>query len=233
MHRLLDVLASGVHDTKNQLFYAESQIAEAEAKHGIDLSEARYAIETAAVRLTRTLTAYHLLRNDATLAVVPVVVADLCDEVVLDQRRHLAHAGITLTHTCSVQDEWPLDRDLITDVLNNAERYLDVLGPEGEQFFLSKDMVHRVAAADPPKASLNLNRRSSDQSGFNPWAVLGVTREASADDIRAAWLALVKMYHRDRFANLEMPQEMKDYAAAMLARINVAHDQLAASVTPK
>ena len=120
MHRLLDVLASGVHDTKNQLFYAESQIAEAEAKHGLDLSEARYAIETAAVRLTRTLTAYHLLRNDATLAVVPVVVADLCDEVVLDQRRHLAHAGIELVHSCSVQDEWPLDRDLITDVLNNA-----------------------------------------------------------------------------------------------------------------
>ncbi len=120
MHRLLDVLASGVHDTKNQLFYAESQIAEAEAKHGLDLSEARYAIETAAVRLTRTLTAYHLLRNDATLAVVPVVVADLCDEVVLDQRRHLAHSGIELVHNCSVQDEWPLDRDLITDVLNNA-----------------------------------------------------------------------------------------------------------------
>jgi len=109
-----------VHDTKNQLFYAESQIAEAEAKHGLDLSEARYAIETAAVRLTRTLTAYHLLRNDATLAVVPVVVADLCDEVVLDQRRHLAHSGIELVHNCSVQDEWPLDRDLITDVLNNA-----------------------------------------------------------------------------------------------------------------
>ena len=120
MHRLLDVLASGVHDTKNQLFYAESQIAEAEAKHGIDLSEARYAIEAAATRLSRTLAAYHLLRNDATLAVVPVVVADLCDEVILDQRRHLGHAGITLTHECSVRDEWPLDRDLITDVLNNA-----------------------------------------------------------------------------------------------------------------
>lgn len=120
MHRLLDVLASGVHDTKNQLFFAESQIAEAEAKHGIDLAEARYAIEAAANRLTRTLTAYHLLRNDATLAIVPVVVADLCDEVVLDQQKHLAHAGIALTHACSVRDEWPLDRDLITDVLNNA-----------------------------------------------------------------------------------------------------------------
>lgn len=147
-------------------------------------------------------------------------------------QRSLVHLTLASGKTMMVSLKLPMSGKL-ADVLNNAERYLDVLGPEGEQFFLSKDMVHRVAAADPPKASLNLNRRSSDQSGFNPWAVLGVTREASADDIRAAWLALVKMYHPDRFANLEMPQEMKDYAAAMLARINVAHDQLAASVTPK
>lgn len=147
-------------------------------------------------------------------------------------QRSLVHLTLASGKTMMVSLKLPMSGKL-ADVLNNAERYLDVLGPEGEQFFLSKDMVHRVAAADPPKASLNLNRRSSDQTGFNPWAVLGVTREASADDIRAAWLALVKMYHPDRFANLEMPQEMKDYAAAMLARINVAHDQLAASVTPK
>lgn len=120
MHRLLDVLASGVHDTKNQLFFAESQIAAAEAAHGIDLSEARYAIETASSRLSRTLTAYHLLRQDATLAVVPTVVDDLCSEVVLDQKKHLAHASIELEVRCSVRDEWPLDRDLMTDVLNNA-----------------------------------------------------------------------------------------------------------------
>lgn len=147
-------------------------------------------------------------------------------------QRSLVHLTLASGKTMMVSLKLPMSGKL-ADVLNNAERYLDVLGPEGEQFFLSKDMVHRVAAADPPKASLNLNRRSSDQSGFNPWAVLGVTREASADDIRAAWLALVKIYHPDRFANLEMPQEMKDYAASMLARINVAHDQLAASVTPK
>ena len=121
----------------------------------------------------------------------------------------------------------------LADILNNADRYLDVLGPEGEQFFLSKDLVHRVAAANPPKAELNLQRRNSDQSGFNPWAVLGVSREASPDDIKTAYRTLVKMYHPDRFANLDLPVEMKDYAAAMLARINIAHDQLAASVTPR
>ena len=32
----------------------------------------------------------------------------------------LAHSGIELEVNCSVRDEWPLDRDLMTDVLNNA-----------------------------------------------------------------------------------------------------------------
>lgn len=120
MHTLLDVLASGVHDAKNQLFVAESQIAAAEAKHGIELGEARYAIETAAHRLSRTLAAYSVLRDGATPAVTPVIVGDLCDEVVLDQKKHLAEAGIALSLSCSVVDEWLLDRDLVTDMLNNA-----------------------------------------------------------------------------------------------------------------
>lgn len=120
MHRLLDILASGVHDAKNQLFLAESQIARLEAEAGVDLAEARYAIEAAANRLSRTLAAYHLMRKGAALAVVPAVVGDLCDEVALAQRQHLAHAGIALEVACNVRDEWPLDRDLVTDILNNA-----------------------------------------------------------------------------------------------------------------
>ncbi|MGB4066306.1 MAG: ATP-binding protein [Azonexus sp.] len=120
MHKLLDILASGVHDAKNQLFIAESIIAAAEAAHGIPLGEARYAIESAANRLSRTLTAYHLMRHDATAAVTPTIVGDVCDEVMLAQKKHLAERGIVLSIDCQVFDEWPLDRDLVTDMLNNA-----------------------------------------------------------------------------------------------------------------
>lgn len=120
MHQLLDILASGVHDAKNQLFVAESIIAGLEAKHGIAMSEARYAIESAANRLSRTLAAYQVLRKDATPAVTPVIVRDLCDEVVMAQLRHLATTSIALTADCRVLDEWPLDRDLVADMLNNA-----------------------------------------------------------------------------------------------------------------
>lgn len=120
MHHLLDILASGVHDAKNQLFVAESIIAGLEAEHGIAMGEARYAIESAANRLSRTLAAYQVLRKDAAPAITPVIVGDLCDEVVMAQQRHLAVANIALTMDCQVIDEWLLDRDLVADMLNNA-----------------------------------------------------------------------------------------------------------------
>ncbi len=120
MQKLLDILASGIHDAKNQLFQAESTLIEAETRYGIDLGEARYAIEAAAQRLSRTLTAYRLGRHDRAWAIVPTVICDLCDEVALAQRHHLAVAQIGLEVDCQAFDEWPLDRDLLTDILNNA-----------------------------------------------------------------------------------------------------------------
>jgi signal transduction histidine kinase len=60
------------------------------------------------------------LRHGASLAIVPTVVADLCEEVKLAQAKHLEQAGIRLGLVCSVLDEWPLDRDLVGDILNNA-----------------------------------------------------------------------------------------------------------------
>jgi signal transduction histidine kinase len=120
MQNLLDILVSGVHDAKNQLFIAETMIAATEAERGVELGEARYAIESAAERLSRTLTAYRLLRRGELPSIVPVVVDDLCAEVGLDQKQHLAAADIALAIDCRVVDEWLLDRDLVGDMLNNA-----------------------------------------------------------------------------------------------------------------
>lgn len=120
MNNLLDILASGIHDAKNQLFLAESLIAATEAQHGLSLAEARYAIEAASDRLTRTLAAYQIMRHSALPAITPVILEDLCDEVMLAQKLHLASREISLSVDCQVFDAWPLDRDLVTDMLNNA-----------------------------------------------------------------------------------------------------------------
>lgn len=120
MHHLLDVLASGVHDTKNQLFVADALVTAAEARTQTDLSEIRYAIEAAATRLSQTLNTYHLMRKGCSLSVVPVIISDLCDEVSLAQKHHLANSNISFEIDCQFDEDWPLDRDLVSDALNNA-----------------------------------------------------------------------------------------------------------------
>lgn len=120
MRHLLDVLASGVHDTKNQLFIAESLIAAIESEQGIDLGEVRYAIEAAAGRLSQTLASYHLLRQGSTLSIAPIIISDLCEEVGLAQKHHLAASNIRLDIDCQLGEAWPIDRDLVSDALNNA-----------------------------------------------------------------------------------------------------------------
>ena len=120
MQKLLDLLASGIHDAKNQLFVAESLISKAEKRHGIDLGEARYALESAANRMNRMLTTYRVMRHETCLSLSPVIISDLCAEVVLDQRAHLDSYNLTLELDCDIADAWPLDRDIVTDMLNNA-----------------------------------------------------------------------------------------------------------------
>ncbi len=121
MHRVLDILTSGVHDAKNQLFLAESLIVQAETEHGIQLDEVRFAIEQAASRLSRTLTAYRLRRNaGAALSISMVYVADLLEEAAIINRLHCLHLGVAFTFDCAVHQSWPLDQELVLDMLSNA-----------------------------------------------------------------------------------------------------------------
>ena len=114
----------------------------------------------------------------------------------------------------------------LSEVLNNQDRFLDVIASDGQQQFVAKASIHRIEIVDPPKAKLNQQRRNSDRSQFDPHAVLGVESTVSKEQLRSAYINLVKSYHPDRFANLDLPHEMKNYAAAMQARINMAYDQL-------
>ncbi len=92
----------------------------------------------------------------------------------------------------------------LTDAFNNSEAFIDIITGDGTQQVINKATVARAEAADPPRAGLNQQRRSSDKSGFNPYAVLGVEKSAGADELRQAFLALVKTYHPDRFASLDL-----------------------------
>lgn len=57
---------------------------------------------------------------------------------------------------------------------------------------------------------------------MNPYEVLGVSENATSEEIRAAYLALVKKYHPDRYQD----NPLKDLATEKLKTINEAYDML-------
>jgi DnaJ like chaperone protein len=60
----------------------------------------------------------------------------------------------------------------------------------------------------------------------DPHAILGVTTNASLDEIRVAYHRLVREHHPDVLISQGLPPEIMARASARVARINAAHDLL-------
>jgi DnaJ like chaperone protein len=83
-----------------------------------------------------------------------------------------------------------------------------------ELFGLDESAWERVAAG-------NLGPDAAD-----PYEVLGVTREASDEEIKLAYRKLVRENHPDRLVAQGMPQEFIELANEKLAGINAAYERV-------
>lgn len=120
----------------------------------------------------------------------------------------------------------PVSRTL-ADVLNGTGAFLEFEPYGGERNWIAKSQVAAVKAVGVPKAG-SLKARVRVLDDFEPHMILGVSTDTAWEDIRAAYLRLSKIYHPDRYATAELPDEVRDYLAAMARRINAAHDALQA-----
>jgi len=60
----------------------------------------------------------------------------------------------------------------------------------------------------------------------DPYAILGISREASVREIKTAYRKLIKEHHPDLLASQGLPEEFIEIATAKLAVINVAYDRI-------
>lgn len=136
--------------------------------------------------------------------------------------------ALTLTDdmVVTVAVRMPLSNKL-GDALNGPDLFLDVLTASGEQQFIAKSDVRSVRSMEMPKADqIDLDARQAGLSNLDPHVILNVGKEATLDEIKHAYHRMARLYHPDRIASYELPEEIKDYARAMLVRINLAFEQL-------
>ena len=118
-------------------------------------------------------------------------------------------------------------REDLLEGLNSSGTFVDFESFDGLRQFISKTTVRSVKPISPPKAA-TLNNPAEAAARFDPHAVLNVSPGADADSVRRAYIDRAKAYHPDRYANAELPDEVRDYLQAMARRINMAYEVLQA-----
>jgi hypothetical protein len=113
----------------------------------------------------------------------------------------------------------------VADALNGTGAFIEVEPYGGERMFLAKAHLATVRPVGVPRG-VNLQARLADADGFDPHRILGLAVGATREEVRAAYFALAKAYHPDRYTTVELPQEVRDYLASMARRINAAHAAL-------
>ena len=135
---------------------------------------------------------------------------------------------LTLTdnQVVTVSIRLPLSRRL-ADALNNDDAFLDAITPSGQQQFIAKSTIKLVRPANVPRADqLDIEGRAPGTPAFDPYAILKVAKDANPEDIKSAYHRMARLYHPDRIASYELPDEVKDYVRTMLVRINLAFEQI-------
>lgn len=113
----------------------------------------------------------------------------------------------------------------VADALNGAGGFIEFEPYGGARRFVAKAQLASVTPLSVPKVP-DFAARLADCDGFDPYRVLGVRAGASREEVRAAYFALAKAYHPDRYAAAELPTEVRDYLASMARRINAAYAAL-------
>jgi hypothetical protein len=112
----------------------------------------------------------------------------------------------------------------MAEVLNGTTPFLEFEEYAGARMHLAKHAIGYIRHASPPRGQGLARMRDAD--GFDPYAVLGLPLGARFEDVRAAYLGKAKSYHPDRYANAELPEEVKRYLEDMARRVNAAFSAL-------
>jgi hypothetical protein len=114
-----------------------------------------------------------------------------------------------------------------SDVLNSDIHFFEFEPFGSPRRFLARAVIQAVKMMDVPSGN-GLALRPVIAGEFDPYATLGLKRDADWDAVRQAYLRLAKAYHADRYASVDLPAEVRTYLQQMSRRVNAAYTALEA-----
>jgi len=105
----------------------------------------------------------------------------------------------------------------LSDLLNDDRVFLPLETPDGVIINIRKSVMARVTEC---------NQKGDPRAQHDPYTVLGVSPSVDEEELRAAYLALVRESHPDRFANVGLPGEILEAVKNRMARINDAYHRV-------
>jgi len=106
-------------------------------------------------------------------------------------------------------------------LMDGGEPFLYVEQFDGEASFIPKASIKALKLVTPMRPQ-PLNSRAADATNFDPFRVLGLSRDAPWDDIMSAYHRLAKVYHPDVYASVTLPPEVATYLTARASEVNAA-----------
>jgi DnaJ-domain-containing protein 1 len=116
--------------------------------------------------------------------------------------------------------------------LNDDGPFVEIETEEAGQAFVLKAEIARIDLHEAPEPrpadgdSWNYGKNYSRFEASDARLVLGVSEQATTEELHTKWRELAKAYHPDRLAALGLQDEMLRHADRVLARINAAYQRL-------
>jgi DnaJ-domain-containing protein 1 len=137
------------------------------------------------------------------------------------------HVEITLADGRKLKGKFVAQQDRsLPEVLNSPTPFVEFELADAQRTFVAKSTLQTVTQVNvtPLPRLPQVRDNISD-----PYAFLGVTAEATHDQVRQAYIQLAKSYHPDCYATTALPGEVCEYLSAMARHINAAYEDVQAA----
>lgn len=125
----------------------------------------------------------------------------------------------------------PRDKTLREIFNQGHERFVEFTCDEFGETIVAKPSIMEIRPFDVKRSAdfdtvKDFQAKPAGVERMDAHSLLGVQQGASKDEIHAAYIKGARAYHPDRFAETDLPQEIRAYIDAMARRLNAAYAEL-------